>query len=377
MRKAGKKIHVMYLIGQLGLGGSERQLYTILRASDYTEFEYSVIVFNPSDYVVLDDKLRELRIRVLSIPESKRGILQRSRYLFRLMRTLRPDVIHSWTVHDNPYAGVIGRFAMVPVRLGSLRGSMKLRGFQSLPNWQQWLCIHSVQELVVNAAYLADELFLRGIATEQVKVIRNGVEHAGFQDTGTRSSVGFPLGKQIITTVGNLRSVKNHLLFIEALALVKKDFLPFQAVIVGQPLPSEPDLPAKLRTRIHELGMEDHIMIMGFREDIPLLLEHSDIFSLMSVMEGTPNVILEAMLARLPVVATRVGGIPDIVQDGITGYLVDSGDAGQFAFRLLELLQNPEKGQRMGSVGREYVLREHSARHIGQEFQKYYQSKHP
>ncbi|MBU4202408.1 MAG: glycosyltransferase, partial [Acidobacteria bacterium] len=106
---------------QLGLGGSERQLYLLLKHLDKKIFEPHVVVINPSPHVVLNDRLEAEGVRVYAIPENCRGILRRARYLYRLFRNISPHIIHSWTVHDNPYAGLIGWLARVPARWGAVR----------------------------------------------------------------------------------------------------------------------------------------------------------------------------------------------------------------------------------------------------------------
>ena len=104
-------LRIIYLIGQSGLGGSERQLYLLLKHMDKTRFELHVVVFNPSPNYTLDDDLRKAGVMVHSIPDEVKGIPARTFWIYRLLRYLKPHVVHSWSIHDNIYAGLVGWLA--------------------------------------------------------------------------------------------------------------------------------------------------------------------------------------------------------------------------------------------------------------------------
>jgi glycosyltransferase involved in cell wall biosynthesis len=111
---------------------------------------------------------------------------------------------------------------------------------------------------------------------------------------------------------------------------------------------------------------------MGHRDDVPALLSASDLFVLPSASEASPNVVLEAMAASLPVVASRVGGIPELVVDGVTGHLVPPGDPDALAAALLDLLDHPERGITFGSAGRARIAREYSFERMVMQFETLY-----
>jgi L-malate glycosyltransferase len=110
--------------------------------------------------------------------------------------------------------------------------------------------------------------------------------------------------------------------------------------------------------RIQELGLRDAVHLLGTRYDVPALLARATAFCLPSRAEGLSNAIMEAMAARLPVVATRAGGNPELVEDGVTGFVVPVGDAAQMADRLIDLLSDPERAREMGRRGRTFAERE-------------------
>ena len=237
-------IRIIHLIGQLGYGGSERQLFLLLEQADYDHFEHHVVVFNPSPNRVFDEDLRFIGVHIWGLPGTRKGTTSRALFLHRLFRRLKPSIVHSWTVHDNPYAGIIGRLAGVPVRWGSLRGSPELAGFRSLPRWLRELSLRSVARIVVNSQSIQRLLLERGIAPRKIVVLENCVTHG--EIPGRRQGKSLNLGElgigpedRVVGAIGNLRRVKNHLLFVRSMARVLPNHSNVKAIIVGQSLPSE------------------------------------------------------------------------------------------------------------------------------------------
>lgn len=368
-----RNIRVIYLVGQLGLGGSERQLYQLLTHLDGGEFERHVIVFNPSPHLVLDDALRQAGVQVWNLPAAARSIEKRLWYLNRLFRRLKPQVVHSWTVHDNPYAGIGGLLAGVPLRLGSLRGSLELPWFRKLSPVLRWLSLHSVSGIVVNTPALGVELEHRGIGKQRIFCLPNGVEPALTNlPAADLSALGIPAEARVVGTVGNLRANKNHALFIRALGRILPDFPDAYGLIVGQAIPEEQGLVGELERLIEEIGMAGRIRLAGFRADVPAILKRLSVFCLTSEHEGMPNAILEAMAAGLPILATQVGGVPEIIQDGINGLLVQPGDETGVAGGIRRLLNDGELAMRIGAAGRQYAAKEHDFLVISRKLSDYY-----
>ena len=359
---ASRKIKVVFLIGQLGLGGSERQLFLLLKHIDRELFDCHVIVFNPSPNLTYEEPLNRLGIRVLSIPPNCRGILARMWFIYRKLRKLAPDVVHSWTFHDNSYAGVIGCLARVPVRLGSNRVSLKSVETQSLPFLYRFTSLYSVSAIVINSNDLLEELTEINYAKNKIVVVQNCVEMLNPDSLPDPSAVnltdfGIENYHRIVGVVGNLRRQKNHLMFVEGMAQVMREFSDVRALIVGHPIQSEPELKNIIKLKIKSLGMEDRIILAGFRDDVPALMHRLSVFCLTSNYEGMPNVMLEAMAAGCPVVATNVQGVKEIVKDGVNGLLVEPGDVDGFASAVETLLNNQELSEKLGNAGRVTVER--------------------
>jgi glycosyltransferase involved in cell wall biosynthesis len=363
-RDRGDKKRLLFLIGQLGLGGSERQLYLVLRYLRRHHFDCTVVVFNPSPYVVLNQALQAIDVRVIALPDACRGVRARSLFLYRLFRALSPQIVHSWSVHDNPYAGLIGWLAGVPVRWGSLRGSISLRSFQALPAVYRWLALYSVSKLIVNSMAIVRELRALGFPSHRVEFLPNCVEINSDQPIPDLSNLGIENRHRVVGMVGNLRRVKNHEMFIDGMAQVLPDYPDVRGLIVGQPIPDESDLSNKLTARIRQHGLEGRVILAGFRSDVPELMRRFSAFTLTSMIEGMPNSILEAMAAACPVVATSVGGVPALVRDGVNGFLVEPNDVASFARVVRALLDDPKMSKQMGLAGQQIARQEFSCERI-------------
>lgn len=364
-------LRIVYLIGQLGLGGSERQLYLLLKHMDKTRFEPHVVVFNPSNHYTLDRDLHDAGVRVYEIPQTTKGVWARMLWLYSLFRRLRPHVVHSWTLHDNPYAGLIGWLGGASCRLGSVRGSLASADYLRLSRVTRWLILHSVQGYLVNSDAIAGQLRAAGIPAGRIHVLQNCVETDSVKPAADLD--GIPPGVRVVGMVGNLRREKNYPMFVQGMARVIAEFDQVYGAIVGQPvLNSNPDIPDQVRTEIEAQNAVERIRMIGFRSDIPAVLSRFEIFCLTSDSEGTPNAALEAMAAGLPVVATRVGGIPRLVEDGVSGFLVDPGDVRGLVEALRALLRDPVRARQMGAAGRQRVETRFGCGVIAQKFELYY-----
>lgn len=355
------RIRVAHLINHLGRGGSERQLVLLLRHLDPRRFVHRVVVFNPSPHRVWDAELAALGVEVEGLPADVRGVARRLLHLGRGLRQWRPHVVHSWTVHDNPYAGVLGRLLGVPVRWGSLRGSLASPGLERLPSLVRFLILRSVDRLLVNSRALAGELTAAGYPPARVDVLPNCVELVA-SPAADLSSLGIEADAPVVGSIGNLRRIKNHELFVRAMAEVLPRHPRARAVIVGQPLASEPGYPAEIEAEIARRGLTGRLILTGFRDDVPRVHARLAVLCLTSHSEGMPNAVLEAMAAARPVAAVRVGGVPELVRHGWNGFLAEPDDADGLAAAVDRLLADPALAAEMGVHGRRLAVAEHDCR---------------
>ncbi|MFM8320106.1 MAG: glycosyltransferase [Chloroflexota bacterium] len=369
------RIKVLSVIGTVGLGGSERQLYLLMKHIDRQVFDPHVLVFNRIGVDVLEPAFQQAGVALHWIPPDCTGIYRRTRFITGLLKDLKPHIVHSWTAHDNPYAAVCGGLSGTPLRLGSIRTSLKAPSFSELPAAYRWASLHSTGKLVVNSQSLVEELQAAGLAESKLYRLPNCVEISPLpEQPRLPADLGIAPGRRVIAMVANLHATKNHFMFIDALAQVADEFPDVLGLIVGQPIPSEPEMPERLQAAIHTHRLERRVILAGLRSDVPELLPACYAFCLTSYTEGLSNALMEAMAAGLPVVATRVNGAPELVREGETGYLVPPDDVTSLAAYLRFLLSNPEAAHRMGQAGRQRMLDHFSPQQVTRQIEAFYQA---
>jgi glycosyltransferase involved in cell wall biosynthesis len=266
--------------------------------------------------------------------------------LVRLLRRERPDILHA----SSSKAGVLGRLAAlvagVPIRIFTVHGwafAAHSGPASALYRWADRLA----RPLTTVTICVSENERAAGIragtcSAERTVVIRNAVSLNGH----ARAVHGN--GRPRLIAVGRLKAPKDFVTLVRALALLPRDS--FEALIVGD----GPDR-GTLETEVRQLGLEGRVRLAGERHDVPDLLAAADVFVLSSVSEGLPVSVLEAMAAELPVVASRVGGLSELVVDGETGLLVPPRDADALAAALGRLVADPGLRREFGAAGRAYA----------------------
>lgn len=263
--------------------------------------------------------------------------------LVRLLRRERPDILHA----NSSKAGVLGRVAAViagvPVRIFTVHGwaFSAHSGFASrLYRWADRL----VRPLTTATICVADSELASGVGAgtcdpARTEVIRNAVDVFGAR----RATLDG--GRPRIVAVGRLQRPKDFGTLLRAAQHLPAGSC--ELAIVGD----GPERPA-LEQELRDLALSDRVRLYGERSDVRDLLAHSDVFVLSSRSEGMPVSVLEAMAAGLPVVASRVGGVPELVVDGLTGILVTPGDQQELGEALRRLVEDSELRRRLGDAGR-------------------------
>ncbi len=188
----------------------------------------------------------------------------------------------------------------------------------------------------------ADELAAVGVAPERISVIPSGIDTRRWDASRKdRASLGSTPPLRVIM-VGHYSPIKGHSILLQAAARVIQEFPSVLFQLVGRET-------AKLRPEAERLGVAGHVEILGERTDVPELLSKTHLFVMPSLMEGIGTALIEAQAAGVPVVASEVGGLPDVVEKGVTGLLTPPGDAQALASALLRLLKSPEEREAMAA----------------------------
>jgi glycosyltransferase involved in cell wall biosynthesis len=273
--------------------------------------------------------------------------------LSRVLKQLRPDVVHA---HD-PNAVAIAAMALAivapnprPVVVASRRIEYPIaRNSFSVWKYSQVDCFLAISRAV------RDRLVADRIPPSKIDVVHEGVDVeriVALPHGNLHAALFLPTHSPIVGTIGALVARKDHHTLIEAAASVVKQVSDVRFVVLG-----EGGLRPQLEKQIKHLHLERHIFLAGFRADVLELLKDVDVFALSSVHEGMCTSLLDAMAAEKPAVATAVGGIPEVVDDGETGFLVPPRDPAALAARITQLLREQDVRRRMGRAALERVRR--------------------
>lgn len=367
-------MRVMFVITCMPVGGAETLLVELIRRLDHSRFQPELCCLK------YPGPLGEVLAK--EVPTHTGLLAQKYDFavLWRLVRLLKhrriDAVVTVGTGGDKMFWGRLAGFLSgVPVICSALH-STGLPDHVELPN----RLLAPLTDAFIGVAephgrYLAEH---EGCPADRIRVIPNGVDverfHPRWANPRLRAELALPQDSPVAGIVAALRPEKNHELFLQAAALVRQQVPQSHFVIVGDG-PQRP----KLEALAQELSLTDAVHFLGTRSDIPQVLSLLDVFVLSSHMEANPVSILEAMATEKPVVATRVGSVPETVREGQTGYLVTPGSAEELAARVVELFRNPERAATMGRAGREHVLAHWSIERMVEGYQdllvSIYQSK--
>ncbi|CAA9346325.1 MAG: hypothetical protein AVDCRST_MAG89-2886 [uncultured Gemmatimonadetes bacterium] len=359
----------------LAPGGAERQLVRL--AGGLRECGWRVRVTSAMDLEPLGEKVLVEELAALGIPPRSLRIAPGApspRALPRLVRELReyrPHVLTSFMFHANLLGRLAAPLARVPVVVSSVRtdnfgGALRYRLLAATDG-----LAHAT---VANSRRVADALVSRGVvAPNRIHAIPNAVPAtpppADDELSALRAELGAPAGEFVWMAVGNLFEPKDYPTLLRAFARVVEAGAPGVLRIVGRG-----HLEDSLRALRAELGLQERVEFLGYRPDAARLLHAADAYVLSSQSEGAPNALMEAMLAGRAVVATSVGGVPELVRDGENGLIVPPRDPDALARGMLRVARAPaEERARMGEAARAAVVASHDPTAVVDRWEKLFE----
>jgi glycosyltransferase involved in cell wall biosynthesis len=277
----------------------------------------------------------------------------------RWCRLHRIQAVQACDLYANVFALPAAALAGVPLRVGSRRelNPDKSRGQIALQR-QAYRCAHGI---VANSSAARAHLEREGVPGDRIHVIPNGVSVERFAPLAVVRPV------RTIITVANLRREKAHEVLLHAAAQLAPTHPDLRFVIAG-----DGPRAAALRNLVSTLGLASQVEFLGHVEDVPGLLRGADAFVLPSLSEAFPNAAIEAMAAGLPVVASAVGGLLDLIDDGRTGILAPAGDVSAFAAAIAGLVAEPARASRLGAAARAEVAARYSFDRMVRSFEHLY-----
>jgi glycosyltransferase involved in cell wall biosynthesis len=274
--------------------------------------------------------------------------------LARVLRSEQPRIIHAHDPHGVAMASLAISFnvnAPAPLVIASRRVDFPLKT-HAFSRWK-----YRQVDLFICASEAIRQIVLRhGVEPERVVTVHEGID-VGHVDAAPRADLHaqlwLPHRAPVVGNIGALVGHKGQRHLIDAAALVMREVPDARFVIAG-----EGELRGQLEAQVHHLGLEKHVLLTGFRPDVLSLLKGFDVFVMSSTTEGLGTSILDAMACHRPVAGTAVGGIPEVVADGVTGLLVPPANPAAMAAAIVKLLKDAGLRQKMGEAGRKRVERE-------------------
>lgn len=297
----------------------------------------------------LASRVKSNALRIFQLP-----FLLGSFFLSALKSAGQTQVFHAYWTLAGLVAIAVKFFTSIPVVI-NLWGSDIL--FTKLPVIWYLLCkiLNRADAIICESQHFADQLIAKGISRQLITVLPNGVDLEQFKPLDKiplRKQLSLPNDRPIIIAVGSLSHKKGHKYLLTALPKILESYGPVRVVIVG-----EGEFRSSLESTITKLNLADHVFLTGFQkgETIPHWLNAADIFVLPSLLEGTPNILLEAMACQLPVVATAVGGVGCVIEDGENGFIIPPRSDTRLAEAVISLLQDPALRERLSVKARNTV----------------------
>lgn len=376
---SGKPPLIVHIIYRLDVGGLENGLVNLINRLPAERYRHAIVCLTDSSEFSRRIHRRDVAIYAL---HKRPGQDWRSFYtLYRLLKRLHPAVVHTRNLAALEYQ-VCSWLAGVPYRVHGEHGwdVFDPDGDQRKYQYLRRIMAPFVHRFIALSRHLQDYLQCRAkIPAAKISRIGNGVDTQIFYPRGGAKikPVDCPLALDesvVIGTVGRMQGIKNQLLLVEAFILACSASPLFaergRLFLVGD---------GPLRARALELlaakGLSDKVWLPGERSDVADILRCLDIFVLPSRAEGISNTILEAMACGLPVIACRVGGNPELVEDAHTGYLVEKDDVGGLAAALQDLLLAEDKRRRFGTAARLRVEAEFSLEAMVERYRQIYDAR--
>ncbi len=344
----------------LGLctGGMERLLVEFARCYDQTQYELHFVALHNVGQPAED--IRATGCTVHLLPDRRGRPWAQWRELVRFLTKLKPDVVHTHNAYPHFYATLAARWCRVPVVINTRHGR-RIGTTWKARTWF-WLAglladrVVAVSDDAANLCHVDSALPRRRIAR-----IWNGIDLGRFTFRG-------PATTPVAISVARLSPEKDFPTLVRAVALAAEVVPELRLKIVGD----GPER-SKIEQVIRDLGQTKRIELLGERQDIPDLLATAGFFATATLTEGISLTLLEAMACGLPVLATHVGGNPEIVEEGVTGYLVPSADVDALAAALVRMVQSAARWPELGRQGRQRVERHFTNTKMVGDYEHLYQ----
>jgi len=344
---------VVFLVTNLDRGGAETQLVRIALSLKRRGWKVGIITMLPSSEFL--DEIREAGIPLVECITPRNRLPWRMiPKMTRQLRQWRPPVLVTFNFPADVMGRTCGWLARVPKIIGTLRTAyVKTFGRELIYRFTEPLVALTVSNSKAAVTYM---LTRRILTPGKTLVIPNGMKASDFpapvSSEAVRTELAIPPDAFLWLAVGNLRPAKDYPTLLDAAALCAAGSPNFRLCIVGGGETLE-----AMGSEVEARGLKDRVQFLGSRTDVPRLLRACDAFVLSSAWEGMPNTVMEAMASALPVVATDVGGVCELIEHGTSGFIVPPRNPAALAEQMSSVMNlDPDARREMGASGRECMV---------------------
>ena len=357
---------VLNVVPTLMCGGTENQFMALARTLDRTRFDVEFACLRRWGGFV--EELEQRSIPLTEYPvstfRSVTALAQQARLVRHIVRR-GIQIVHAYNFYGNVFATPPARL-VAPVTIASIRDRAPyLTAMQK--RVQRYAC-QFADCILVNAEAVRDWLIGEGYDASKISVIRNGVDLSRFdnppQKAQLRRELGLPDSALLVGVISRLTRLKGLEHFLEAAAMVRTRVPDARFLIVGETSPMDREYLGELQQYAARCGVANDVIFTGLRGDVPAVLASLDVSVMPSLNEALSNVVLESMAAGAPTVATRVGGTPEAIVDGVTGVLVPPADSPALANAIVHLLDDRRLAAHLGAAARARIVDHFSVRRM-------------
>jgi sugar transferase (PEP-CTERM/EpsH1 system associated) len=366
-------VHLTYI---LDFGGLESLMVERINRMPADKYQHAVIAL--TKYTDFSKKITRPGVKIFALDKQPGPSFGLHLTLWKLLRELKPTILHTYNLSAIEYAPT-ALLAGVPVRINGAHGrdADDPTGTNRKHNFLRRAMLPFYDCCYANSADLVTwNRNVIGVPERKSRLLSNGIDADKFQPSADpQRSASTPFGPEciVIGTVGRIQQVKDHATLVDAFILLcerqPRMADRMRLAIIG----TGPLLPA-LRAKVDAAGLTDRVWLPGARMDVADILRGLDIFAMSSIAEGTPGSALEAMATGLPVVGTRVGGIPEVIDDGVTGFVVPASDPAAMAAAIECYVLDPALAAAHGLAGRERVQRKYNMAAMVAAYESLYDS---
>lgn len=362
-------MRIFFLSTSMGMGGADQQILILAQTMRARGHDVRIVALAPLGPMGLEAQREGIPTESLEMGRNL-GVVPRVIRLAATIRAWRPDVLHSHMVHANLLARLLRLVAPVPALVSTIHsindgGRLRMTAYR--------LTNRLVDRFTIISRLAADRYIgIGAVPADRLEVVPNAVDTTRFRRLPSarpalRSELG--LGDEFVwVAVGRFEEAKDYPTMIAAFGRLAARRPGSRLLLVGKG-----SLQDEVERQMQQGGLEHRIRFLGVRRDVPEILSAADGYILSSAWEGMPVVLLEAAAVGLPVVATRVGGVSEVVEHGVTGLLVPPGDPEALAEAMdsVETL-SPEERARMGAAGRALVESQYGTSRIMDRWERIY-----